>query len=200
MEALRILLDEHQSLAAIIHAMRLMIREIEAAKLEPDFELLGKMVHYLDAYPEKRHHPNEDRYIFGPLAEKTAEGAQVLAQLARDHADSDRRIAALAAALQAYEADPAGGLGGFAQAFESYASFYRTHMMLEEREVLPLVRRLFTAEDWARADAAFLAAQDPLVGARASADGENFRRIFTQLVEAAPAPLGFGKGARPKQR
>ena len=71
MQAMQILLDEHQSLAAIIHGIRHMIREIGAGKLQPDFKLLKAMVHYLDAYPEKRHHPKEDTYLFGPLRART---------------------------------------------------------------------------------------------------------------------------------
>jgi hemerythrin-like domain-containing protein len=60
MEALRIMIDEHQSLAAILHAIRLMLRDIGSGTLQPDMGLLRAMVHYLDAYPEKRHHPKED--------------------------------------------------------------------------------------------------------------------------------------------
>ena len=67
MEAMRIIMDEHQSLAAIIHAIRLMIHEIGAGKLQPDFKLFAAMVRYLDAYPEKRHHPKEDAFLFAPL-------------------------------------------------------------------------------------------------------------------------------------
>ena len=66
MDAMRILMDEHQSLAAIIHAIRHMIGEIDAGRLRPDQKLLEAMVHYLDAYPEKRHHPKEDAFLFGP--------------------------------------------------------------------------------------------------------------------------------------
>ncbi|MBS0542603.1 MAG: hemerythrin domain-containing protein, partial [Proteobacteria bacterium] len=51
----------------------------------------------------------------------------------------------------------------------------------------------FTDEDWARADAGFLA-DDPLRGTRAKAGEEDFTRIFSKLVEAAPAPIGLGAG------
>ena len=71
MDAMRILMDEHQSLAAIIHAIRHMIGEIEAGRLQPDHKLLEAMVHYLEAYPEKRHHPKEDAFLFGPLRART---------------------------------------------------------------------------------------------------------------------------------
>ena len=193
MEAMRILMDEHQSLAAIIHAIRHLIGEIGAGRLEPDYKLLQAMVHYLDAYPEKRHHPKEDAYLFGPLGQKTDEASSALARLAREHAESDARIKALEGALAHYVAGGADGFGAFKAAFEAYAAFYREHMLLEEREVLPLLLRHFTEEDWARAEAGFLA-DDPLRGTRARPDEEDFARIFSKLVEAAPAPIGLGAG------
>ena len=51
MHALQVLADEHQSLAAILHALHFMLKEIAAGRLQPDMALLRAMVHYLDAYP-----------------------------------------------------------------------------------------------------------------------------------------------------
>ncbi len=194
MDAMRILMDEHQSLAAIIHAIRHMIGEIGAGRLQPDHKLLEAMVHYLDAYPEKRHHPKEDEFLFGPLRARTHDADAALDRLEAEHAQADARIAVLDAAVKAYAQDPA-NFDAFKTAFEDYAAFYRTHMMTEEREVLPLIRKHFTAEDWDKANAGFIA-DDPLSGTRATARAgeEDFAQIFSRLVAAAPAPIGLGAG------
>lgn len=195
MDAMRILMDEHQSLAAIIHAIRHMITEIGAGRLKPDHKLLEAMVHYLDAYPEKRHHPKEDAYLFGPLRARTHDADAALDRLEAEHAQADARIAVLDAAVKGYSLNEVDGFEGFKVAFNDYAEFYRSHMMTEEREVLPLIRKHFTSEDWARANAGFIA-DDPLSGSRASSkDGaEDFAQIFSKLVAAAPAPIGLGAG------
>lgn len=192
MEAMRILMDEHQSLAAIIHAIRHMIKEIDAGRLQPDFKLLIAMVHYLDAYPEKRHHPKEDKYLFGPLRARTHAADEVLTRLEADHGQAEARIRMLEQALQHYAAGNPDGLAGFGRAFDDYASFYRNHILLEEREILPLLRQHFTPEDWANADAGFATMQDPMVGTRSTGSDEDFGRIFSKLVECAPAPIGLG--------
>ena len=192
MDAMRILMDEHQSLAAIIHAIRHMIGEIGAGRLQPDHKLLEAMVHYLDAYPEKRHHPKEDEFLFGPLRARTHDADAALDKLEAEHADAEARIAVLEAAVKAYAQDPAGAFEAFNIAFNDYAAFYRTHMMTEEREVLPLIRKHFTAEDWAHANAGFII-DDPMHGARAQ-DEEDFTRVFSKLVASAPAPIGLGAG------
>lgn len=194
MEAIRIIMDEHQSLAAIIHAIRLMIREVGVGRLAPDFKLFKAMVHYLDAYPEKRHHPKEDQFLFGPLKARTTEGADALARLEAEHGLAEARIQALDAALQGYADGAPDGFEAFTDAFETYADFYRNHMLLEEREILPLLKRHFTADDWARADAGCQATPDPMSGTRSPDSDEDFRRLFSKLVAATPAPLGLGGG------
>lgn len=194
MEAMRILMDEHQSLAAIIHAIRMMLHEIGAGRLEPDFKLFTAMVRYLDAYPEKRHHPREDRYLFEPLKARTQDGAEALARLEEEHAQAESRIAKLENALRAYTQGESNGFDAFSQAFDEYAEFYRNHMLLEEKTVLPLIRKYFTAEDWANAAAGFSSDTDPLSGTRGATSDAEFRRIYAKLVAAAPAPIGLGAG------
>ena len=123
MDAMRILMDEHQSLAAIIHAIRHMIGETGAGRLQPDHKLLEAMVHYLDAYPEKRHHPKEDEFLFGPLRARTHDADAALDKLEAEHADAEARIAVLEAAVKAYAQDPAGAFEAFNIAFNDYAAF-----------------------------------------------------------------------------
>lgn len=194
MEALSIIQDEHQSLAAILHAIRHMIKDIGAGRLEPDFKLLRAMVHYLDAYPEKRHHPKEDKYLFALLRKRTTEGADAMARLEQEHAFGDARIKALEAALHQYASGARDGFDTFSHAFEQFAEFYRNHMILEEREILPLVTKYFTAEDWAEAAAGFRENADPMGGTGEPTTHEDFQRIFSKLVAAAPAPIGLGAG------
>ncbi|MBN9695947.1 MAG: hemerythrin domain-containing protein [Zoogloea sp.] len=194
MEALRIMIDEHQSLAAILHAIRLMLRDIGSGTLQPDMGLLRAMVHYLDAYPEKRHHPKEDQFIFALLKQRTAEGAEAVARLEEEHTHGNDRIKALEVAVQNYADGAPGGFQGFVDAFEAFAAFYRDHMMREEREILPLVHKHFTAEDWAVANAGFAGSVDPMSGTRTPSEPEDFAKIFSRLVAAAPEPIGLGAG------
>ena len=190
MQALHIIDEEHQSLAAILHAIRFMLKEVGAGRLQPDLKLFQAMVHYLDAYAEKRHHPKEDM-IFKYLGERTDQGREALATLDVQHHAAPQRIAALQQALDVYLADPS-RFADFDQAFDTYADFYRGHMILEEDVILPLIRKFLTAEDWAAVDAEFAAEMQ----ANSGKDGKNedFVGLFSRLVDAAPAPIGFGSG------
>lgn len=188
MQALRIISDEHQSLAGVLHAIRFMLKEVAAGKLEPDLKLFEAMVYYLEAYAEERHHPKED-LLFKYVEQRTAEGSAALAELAVQHAAAPQRIAALEQALAGYVAD-ATRFSDFVTAFNNYADFYRNHMLLEEDVVLPLARRFLTEEDWAAVDQEFQAEME----AKSGKDGKSvdFSALFSKLVDCAPAPIGFG--------
>ena len=194
MEALRIIMDEHQSLGAILHAIRYMLKEIEAGRLEPDFALFHAMVHYLDAYPEKKHHPKENTYLFEPLKKHIAPTPALLTHLEQEHAASESRIQILIHALANYTAHPTTGLPAFASAFEQFATFYRNHMLSEEREIFPLIRQHFTPEDWAYANAGLQSDTDPMENTQAASTHAEFQHIFSRLVAAAPSPIGLGAG------
>ncbi len=192
MEALRILSDEHQSLAAILHAVRFMLREVQAGRLQPDLALFQAMVHYLDAYAEQSHHPKED-LLFAVLPKRTSAGASALETLAVQHAAAPQRIAALERAMSNLLADPS-RLDEFAQAFETYADFYRGHMVTEEETVFPLARRHLTEEDWKEVDAAFKVEMKKKARDLSSERQEEFTALFSRLVACAPAPVGLGVG------
>jgi hemerythrin-like domain-containing protein len=193
MEALHIIGEEHQSLAAILHAMRFMQTETLAGRMAPDLPLLQLMVHYLDAYAERQHHPKED-ILFERLVQRSGEAALVLSVLSVQHAEAPFRIARLQSALDALSQGET-GFAGFAQAFEQYAEFYRDHMMLEEEHAMPLLSQHLTPEDWVEMDQAFRqfsSGKKPVSGQE-----ENFTALFSRLVEMAPAPIGL---AQPSQK
>lgn len=60
MEAIRIIRDEHRSLAAVLHGMLYLVHEIRDRGARPNFGLFGAMVFYVDAFPERFHHPKEE--------------------------------------------------------------------------------------------------------------------------------------------
>ncbi|PKO49399.1 MAG: hemerythrin [Betaproteobacteria bacterium HGW-Betaproteobacteria-4] len=188
MQALQIISDEHQSLAAVLHAIRFMLKKIEAGQLKPDLELFQAMVHYLDAFAEKRHHPKEDM-LFARLGQRTNEGAEAIARLGEQHAAAPQRIAALERAVTDFVAAPS-RTADFVAAFQAYAEFYRAHMILEETVVLPLVRLHLTHEEWIEVDRDFRI--EMAINSGKDGKAEDFSALFSRLVESAPPPLGFG--------
>jgi branched-chain amino acid transport system ATP-binding protein len=205
--------DEHRSLAAVLHGLRYIARDIVQRGARPDFRLLDSMIAYIEGFPEVCHHPKEDAHLFRLVRQRAPDIAPTLDELQAQHLDGHGRLAQLKQALAAYRASvdaraAAGGQAGagpadhwrdincqvaaasFLASVESYCDFHWKHMRTEEDVVLPAAEQKLEAADWAELEAAFASNQDPLHDVRAA--GDDFRALFTRIVNLAPAPIGLG--------
>jgi len=188
-DAVRIIEDEHRSLAAVLHGMLYLVRQTRERGAKSDFKLLGAMLYYIDAVPERFHHPKEDKYLFALLHARSPESRPVLDKLQAEHKVGAEKIRDLAHALTRYENGGDAEFSDFAKAVESYAEFQWQHMRCEERDVLPLAQKCLTAGDWEAIDAAFNGHTDPLFREKA---GEDVHKLFQKILNLAPPPIGVG--------
>ncbi|HUL59666.1 MAG TPA: hemerythrin domain-containing protein [Anaeromyxobacteraceae bacterium] len=185
-----IIRDEHRSLAAVLHGLAFLVAEIQARRAVPDFRLLEAMLRYVEEFPEKLHHPKEDRHLFRALRERDPGAAALLAELEEEHARGRGLLADLSGALARYRAGA--GVASFAVALDAYARFHWEHMRKEEDVLLPRAERALTGEDWQEVDAAFQANADPL----AAVDKRALRELFRTIAHLAPPPIGVGPARR----
>jgi len=188
-KSLQIILGEHRALAAVVHGLLYLVREIRRRGAKPDFALLGAMIYYIDAFPERNHHPKEDRYLFSLLRARCPQAGAVLDDLEREHEIGAQRIRELAHALARYEHGGDGEFEGFARTVEDYAAFHWRHMHREEQDVLPLARLHLAPGDWEAIDAAFEGNTDPLFDAGQVAGWD---ALFRRIMDLAPPPIGVG--------
>jgi len=187
--ALAVIHQEHAALAAMLRSLPLLLEQTRRNAELPDFPLLRAMLFYVDEFPERLHHPKEDRWLFPVVRERCPELAETLAQLESDHEHGERAIRDLEHALLAFEVLGEPRREAFELAVKGYVDFYLRHMAVEENLVLPAAQRVFDAADWAAIDAAFAANRDPLTGHEPDAD---YRPLFSRIVNRAPAPVGLG--------
>jgi hemerythrin-like domain-containing protein len=187
--ALSIIRDEHQAIAAILHSLRRTVADIRDRGAKPNFEALRALLFYIDAFPERLHHPKETEHLFRLLRERSADAKAVLDRLDADHAKGEQEILRLEHRLLEYEMLGAHRFPAFAAAVETFCDRYMEHMQIEERDILPLARQVLTKEDWAAIDAEFEANRDPLTGHKPEKD---FEALFTRIVNLLPPPLGVG--------
>jgi hemerythrin-like domain-containing protein len=192
MNAISTLLDEHRSLAAVLHGMRYLVREIETARMRSDFGLLGAMVYYIDTFPERFHHPREDSYLFSRLLARAPATQPLIARLEAEHVASREKMRDLAQALERYRTGGVREFAAFRDALDAYAAFQWKHMRAEEEELLPIARAELDVDDWKAIEAGLREATDPLEGARAG----DYDALFRRIVTLAPPPIGVGPAAR----
>jgi len=188
-EAIGLIQDEHRSLAAVIQAAEFLVRKYIREGKAPDFKLLHAMLYYVREFPERRHHPKEDKVLFAKLKARTSEAGAVIADLEQEHARGGQMLNALTVALSSWEAGAAQGAKGFEAELSHFADFYWRHMEKEEKQVLPVAERIFTDQDWKEVEAAFAANADPMLGKNT---GDEFRELFSRIVRLTPAPMGLG--------
>ena len=189
LDAIAIIRDEHRSLGAVLHGMLYLIRETRFTGMAPRFDVFHAMLAYIDAFPERFHHPKEEAYLFEFLRLRHPDAVPLIDRLRAEHAIGAEKIRQLAEALTQYESDGARAFARFADAAAAYAAFHYSHMRAEEDELIPLARKHLTTDDWTAIDAAFAGNADPLVGIEA---GARYTDLFRRIVNLAPPPIGVG--------
>src|SRR4029078_8230813 len=122
------------------------------------------MIYYIDAFPERFHHPKEDEYLFHFLRIRHPDAKPLLDRLQGEHRTGAEQIRTLEQTLARYQQGGAKEFASFLAAVEEYAEFHWQHMKTEENEVMPLARKHLTADDWDAVDAAFLRPPDRMLG------------------------------------
>jgi hemerythrin-like domain-containing protein len=186
-----IIKDEHRALASVLSGLLHLIEQIRGGQA-PDFPLMTSILNYIQAFPDKLHHPKEDDYLYRILRERDPGAAATLDELQDEHQRGPDTMRALVQALQAYERAPE-AFEAFAQAVSGYAQHQWAHMRTEEEVILPRAEKALLASDWAEIEAAFKSNADPLVGVGTQRE---FRDLFRQVVNLMPAPLGLGPERR----
>jgi hemerythrin-like domain-containing protein len=194
--AVAVITQEHRSITAVISALEYLAREV-AGGGEPDYEVLTVILDYIETFPNRLHHPKEDRYLFSALRRPSASAAQILDDLEAEHRRGDELTRELRYLLARCRVGGAGAKQAFAAAVERYATFHWAHMRKEEDLVLPLAHEALTPGDWEAIDAAFGANDDPVPGL---APRQELDALFRLIVAMAPPPVGVGRSAAERQR
>ena len=187
--AIGILKGEHRSISAVLRGLQQLAADLGNPSLRPEYGVFHAMIHYIDQYPERLHHPKEDRFLFERLAQRAPQARPLVDALRAEHVEGARLVRDLEHALSALEIGYPGSIRAFRAAVDGYAEFHWQHMRKEEQELLPLAERHLTPEDWRAIDAAFAGNDDPIGDLRE----DDFRRLFSRIVSLAPAPVGLGE-------
>ena len=172
---------EHKHFARLLDLLEQQVVAFHADD-GPNYELMLDVVSYLRYYPDRLHHPRED-VAFARLAERDPRLKPLVDQLQQEH----RVIAAAGTELLAYLQQVVDDVvierARVEAAAATYLVYYRRHLALEDRDLVPRAENLLTPQDWKDVVAAIPPGADPLFG-------ENFepryRELRRQIALAAP--------------
>ena len=141
----------------------------------PNFELMLDLVSYLRYFPDRYHHPRED-IGFARLAQRDPTLKPVVDQLLQEH-----RVIAAAGSdllnyLQQVVDDVVVERARVEAAAATYLVYYRRHLAIEDRDIMPRAEQLLQKEDWEAVFAAVPRGPDPLFGEESDARYRELRR------------------------
>ena len=189
--SLRTIREDHASLAAVLHSLRLMLDQGPGDEPAAFFDVMRAMLFYIDEFPERLHHTKESDLLFPRVARLAPEVMETIVRLEKDHAAGESAVRELQHLLLAWELVGDSRRVAFDAAVKRYLEFYLEHMRLEETVILPAAQRVLSDADWKDLDAAFATNCDPLTGKYPRDPA--YDRLFTRIVMRAPAPIGLGK-------
>ncbi len=187
--AVRTIKDEHRTISAVLHGLRYLAQQSLDAKVQPDFSVFHAMIYYIDEFPERLHHPKEEKLLFARLVQRLPEAVTLVGELHEEHLMGAKLIRDLETEVKYFEEHFPGGATSFKAAVDAYADFHWNHMRKEESKVLPLAAEHLQAEDWEAIGSGFSANKDPVAGV----PDKEFEQLFSRIASIAPDPIGFGK-------
>lgn len=189
MQTIKIIKSEHRNLTAILYTLQKLIEEIDNGK-HADFAIFHGLFTYINRFLDRYHHPKESEYLFPRVMQKSPEHKPLVEKLGRQHAEGEKMFIDMLKALSAYEFSGEEEYAEFRERVLEYVHFEREHALLEEKEILPLAKRVLDDSDWEAIDGAFATNKDPMFGDDWS---NQFSELFKKILNDLPQPLGLGE-------
>ena len=153
---------EHRHFARLLDLLEQQVAAFHADS-QPNFELMLDLVSYLRYFPDRYHHARED-VAFARMAERDPQIKPVVDQLLQEH----RVIAAAGTELLKYLEQVVDDVvverAKVEAAAATYLVYYRRHLAMEDRDMVPRAEQMLTEQDWKDVMAAVPPGADPLFG------------------------------------
>jgi hemerythrin-like domain-containing protein len=171
---------EHKHFARLLELLEQQVVAFHADD-GPNYELMLDIVSYLRYFPDRFHHPRED-VAFARLVERDPGLKPKIDGLLQEHRVICAAGTELLAYLQQVVDDVVVERAKVEAAAATYLVYYRRHLALEDRDIVPRAQALLTPQDWAEVVAAVAAGVDPLFGENSE---PRYRELRRQIALAS---------------
>lgn len=185
--AIGMIQDEHRSLAAVVRGMQHLVEQARAGA-PLDRRALQQMTRYIQAFPERLHHPHEERFLHPPLRRHGPATVALIERLEVEHVREHALVNALQLALDACPEGACGDSPAMVELDRRLGDFTQAvwrHLAAEETELLPLARSFLTEADWAEVARGFEDHREPRLG---DVPAEAFADLFSAIASLLELP------------
>lgn len=180
MNLLDTIVRDHANMRRLLDLLDRQLDAVEAAETV-DYALLTAIADYLLDYPDRFHHPIEDRIVDAIVGHNAQAGRPAVLYRA-EHADLHDRAASFDRRVREVASDVPTPRAAFAAEGRRFSSALREHLAGEDRHFLPLARRYLDDAELARIAQSMPPPDDPLFG---SATQERYDLLFAAIAPEA---------------
>ncbi len=185
---LSILFNEHHRLGAILACLGDIAEAGTGQFGNSERKTVVALLHYLDDFVYRHHHPKEDNFLFPAVAKCCPEAAEDIATLEAQHAKGTEHLHRLQNLLRSVKPGDSRSSEPLLRELQQYVDHERQHMAFENTQIFTRAQQLLQPQEWEPIDRAFNDHQDPLFGDAANAQ---LRQRFLDILSRAPAPYGL---------
>ncbi|NML17859.1 universal stress protein [Azohydromonas caseinilytica] len=176
------LLDEHRSMAVVVKGMLALVAEArQGGRL--DVVTLRPMLQYLRDFPERLHHPKEERHLHARLLQRHPGAQTLLEELERQHEAEYEAVRRMTRLVDRCAAGAPEALPALQDTVQTFATALWAHMTQEEGPLLALARQHLLEPDWQEIADAFAANDDPGLGRY---EAEDLKKLFARIARWVP--------------
>lgn len=175
-DAVKQIQNDHQNLDKVLTILLEVGTNLPSQKSDDMLSVLSDAIYYILVFPEKFHHPMEEKILFPLVRDHRPDIAEVLDRLKAQHEQGDRAIRELQAKLRELEKNWTDNRKAFAGLMQAYVLAQRAHISLEESEVLRPIKDCLSDADRTTLNSAYGVSSDPLFG-------ENLATGFEALLK-----------------
>ena len=172
------LTQDHKHLGLLLNLFDKLLDDFRAGS-DPDFELLGEMLEYMETYADVVHHPSEE-LIFQRVIDQRNQNYRVLQVLSNQHLVLSELTRYFRQAVQGIVHEEVVSREEFEVQGRDLIETLRKHLELEEAEAFPLARQALSDADWDALDDQVSHAIDPVFGER---DPDRFHALYDYLLK-----------------
>jgi len=137
---------DHRNLEKILAMLTTQLDNFFAGR-ESNFDLKIELMEYLEAFADQGHHPLEN--LIFDVAKKRIKGQEALFErLVKQHNDLDRLTRTFRHSLEAILHEAVMSRAELETQGREYIALQHLHLVLEDREVFPLLDAELTEDDW----------------------------------------------------
>lgn len=180
---LRLLQRDHTNISRLLRVLEGQLPALEAG--DPvDYDLIVDILDYCRSFPDRYHHPLEDR-VLEALQVRDSGAAAEVGDLAAQHATlAAETNAALTLFLDARKGAEV-SRGDLVRSARDFLAHYQRHIETEDGFFFPAAEKALREQDWQDIENAWVGPADPVFGDR---EEEHYRRLRREvLTQHSPA-------------